>query len=77
MAIDPRSGTLFVNQMRLASVMKLIPRAEYDALPSKEPTYPRELYAMEGTPYALSRFPLLSPLGAPCTESRSALGGRF
>jgi quinoprotein glucose dehydrogenase len=65
-AIDPESGVLFVNQMRVPSVVTLVPRADYDALPSKEARYPEELYPMHGTPYALRREPLLSPLGAPC-----------
>ncbi|MCP4003968.1 MAG: pyrroloquinoline quinone-dependent dehydrogenase [bacterium] len=64
-AIDG-SGVLFVNQTRMPAVIKLIPRAEYDAMPDKTSTYPAELYPMKGTPYALSRFPLLSPFDAPC-----------
>jgi quinoprotein glucose dehydrogenase len=65
-SIDPRRGRLFVNQMRIAGFVKLIPRAEYDALPNKQPKYPEELYPMEGTPYAARRGTLLSPLGVPC-----------
>jgi quinoprotein glucose dehydrogenase len=65
-SIDAVSGVLFVNQMRMPSVVTLLPRDEYEALPSKEAVYPEELYPMEGTPYALRRGPLLSPLGAPC-----------
>lgn len=65
-SVDPGRGRLYVNQMRTASIVQLIPRAEYDALPSKEAVYPAELYPMEGTPYAARRQPLLSPLGAPC-----------
>lgn len=65
-SIDPVRGRLFVNQMRTVSLVQLLPRAEFDALPSKEATYPTELYPMEGTPYAVRRGPLLSPLGAPC-----------
>ncbi len=65
-AIDPTAGVLFVNQMRVPSVVTLVPRADYEALPSGEAAYPEELYPMRGTPYALRRGPLLSPLGAPC-----------
>jgi quinoprotein glucose dehydrogenase len=65
-SIDPRRGRLFVNQMRLAGFVQLIPRAEYDALPNKEAVYPEELYPMEGTPYAARRGPVSSPFGAPC-----------
>jgi quinoprotein glucose dehydrogenase len=63
--LDPERALLFVNQMHLAAVVQLIPRAEYDAL-APEPGYPLEYYPMAGTPYGVKRFPLLSPLGAPC-----------
>jgi quinoprotein glucose dehydrogenase len=65
-SIDPARERLFVNQMRLAGYVQLIPRADYDALPSKQATYPEELYPMEGTPYAARRGTLMSPLGTPC-----------
>jgi quinoprotein glucose dehydrogenase len=66
-SIDPVAGVLYVNQMRVPSVVTLIPREEYAALEARgEVTYPEELYPMEGTPYAVRRGPLLSPLGAPC-----------
>jgi quinoprotein glucose dehydrogenase len=65
-SVDPARGRLYVNQMRTASIVQLVRRAEYDALPSKEASYPAELYPMAGTPYAARRGPLLSPLGAPC-----------
>ena len=65
-AIDPNAQVLYVNQMRIPSIVQLVPRAEYDALPSKEAAYPMELAPMEGTPWALRRMPLLSPFGAPC-----------
>ncbi|MEQ8801321.1 MAG: PQQ-binding-like beta-propeller repeat protein, partial [Haliea sp.] len=64
-SIDPERGLLIVNQMHLASVVQLIPRAEYDAL-NPEPGYPLEHYEMAGSPYGVRRFPLMSPLGAPC-----------
>ena len=65
-AIDPGTQTLFVNQIRLPQVIQLVPRQDYEALPSKQATYPEELAPMEGAPYALRRSPLLSPLGSPC-----------
>ena len=64
-SIDPERGLLIVNQMHLASVVQLIPRAEYDAL-NPSPGYPLEHYPMAGSPYGVRRFPLMSPLGAPC-----------
>ncbi len=65
-SLDPANGILYVNQMRMPLVVKLLPRDEYDALPEKTVTYPNDMYAMTGAPYAVVRSPLLSPLGAPC-----------
>ena len=67
LAIDPGRGVMFVNTMRLPSVVRLLSREEYQTLDPADYGYPNELYAMEGTPYAVHRAPLLSPLGAPCT----------
>lgn len=64
-SIDPDRGIMLVNQMHLAAVVQLIPRAQYDA-GDFSPGYPLEYYPMEGSPYGVKRFPLLSPLGAPC-----------
>ena len=64
-SIDPRSRTLFVNQMHMASVVQLLPRKDYDTL-NPPAGYPLEHYPMTGSPYGVRRFPLLSPLGAPC-----------
>jgi len=47
-------------------VVTLVPRAEYEALDPSAFGYPNEIYPMEGTPYAVRRAPLFSPLGAPC-----------
>ena len=59
---------MYVNQMRVPSVVQLIPRDEYESIKaSGEWSYPNELYPMKGTPYAVRRGPLLSPLGAPCS----------
>jgi len=67
-ALDPRRHVLYVNQSRIPLVVKLLPREEYESLPEDErtATYPNDMYPMEGTPYAVLRGPLLSPLGAPC-----------
>jgi quinoprotein glucose dehydrogenase len=65
-AIDPGRRTLVVNTQRVATLIRLVPRAEFDAMfaESGPPKYGYE--PQEGTPYALERRPLLSPLGAPC-----------
>jgi quinoprotein glucose dehydrogenase len=65
-SIDPARHLMYVNQIHLAAVVKLIPRAEYDALDKTRYAYPNELYPQVGTPYAVARTPLLSPLGSPC-----------
>jgi quinoprotein glucose dehydrogenase len=65
-SIDPRSGVLFVNQMRVPSVVRLLPRAEFDTLDAGSVRYPEMLAPMRGTPYGLHIAPLLGPLGAPC-----------
>jgi quinoprotein glucose dehydrogenase len=65
-ALDPASGIAYVNAMRAPTVAKLIPRAEAEGLDYAGAAYPNELYPMQGSPYALSRGPLLSSFGAPC-----------
>jgi quinoprotein glucose dehydrogenase len=66
-SVDVAKQVLYVNQMRLPSVVQLIPRDEYEAIKdSGKWVYPNELYPMLGTPYAVRRGPLLGPLGAPC-----------
>jgi quinoprotein glucose dehydrogenase len=65
-SIDPESGVLYVNQMRVPAVVTLVPRAEYERLDPRSVEYPEQLDPMAGTPYGLRRSPLLSPLGAPC-----------
>jgi quinoprotein glucose dehydrogenase len=66
LAIDPGRGVLYVNHMRMPSVVQLVPREEYERMDRAAFGYPNELYPMRGTPYAVKRSPLLSPLGAPC-----------
>jgi quinoprotein glucose dehydrogenase len=65
-ALDPESGVMYVNTLRMPSVVRLIRREDYERLDPADFAYPNELYPMAGTPYAVLRGPLLSPLGAPC-----------
>ena len=66
-SIDPVGQRLFINQMRVPSVVQLVPRSDYERLKQSGIwAYPNELDPMEGTPYAVRRGPLLGPLGAPC-----------
>ncbi len=66
-SIDQDRSVMIVNTMRVATEVRLLPRAEFDAL------FPGDLQRIEapwepqaGTPYGLYRIPLMSPLGAPC-----------
>jgi quinoprotein glucose dehydrogenase len=65
-AIDPVAGVLFVNQMRVPSVVQLLTREAYEALDTSSVVYPEMIAPMRGTPYGLRIAPLLGPLGAPC-----------
>ncbi len=66
LSIDAGRGLLVLNTQRVATLIRLIPRAEFDArfAATGVPKFGFEPQA--GTPYALERLPLLSPLGAPC-----------
>jgi quinoprotein glucose dehydrogenase len=66
LALDPERGVAYVNAMRAPTVARLIPRTEAEGLDFAGAAYPNELYPMSGSPYALSRSPLLSSFGAPC-----------
>jgi quinoprotein glucose dehydrogenase len=64
-SIDPGRGILIVNTSRVASMVRLIPRAEFTGeMQSSKFGYEPAL----GAPYADLRMPLLSPFGAPCTK---------
>jgi quinoprotein glucose dehydrogenase len=65
-AFDPASGLLLARSTRVPTWVRLVPRAEFEAqFPDGSPAFGYE--PMAGTPYALQRFSLLSPLGAPCS----------
>ena len=64
-SVDAERGLFVANTSRAATKIRLIPRAEFDArFPDGPPAFGFEPQA--GSPYALERAPLLSPLGAPC-----------
>lgn len=60
LAYDGARGLAFVNVNSIAAIVRLVPRAE------AKPDLPGYT-AQAGTPYALSREILLSPLGLPCS----------
>ncbi len=69
-AIDRDRGLLIVNTSRMASVLRLIPRDEYDAAhraaaEAGEP--PPSWEPQMGTPFAMTRTFLLSDWGIPCS----------
>jgi quinoprotein glucose dehydrogenase len=63
-ATDPTRGLFIVNTTRLAHLVRLIPRAGYQAAHAAQPDV--EIGRGLGTPYATLREVLLSPLGIPC-----------
>jgi len=65
-ALDPESGLMIANQSHVALLVKLVPRAEYNALTQAGLKYPTEAYPMRGTPYGVIRAPFFSSFGAPC-----------
>ncbi|MCA9501797.1 MAG: pyrroloquinoline quinone-dependent dehydrogenase [Myxococcota bacterium] len=68
LSVDAGRRLLVVNNQRVATYIRLVPRAEYDAMVEERGGAPAFGFEpQEGTPYALERYPLLSPyLGAPC-----------
>jgi quinoprotein glucose dehydrogenase len=65
-SVDAERGVFIINTTRLATYIRLVPRAEYEKqFPDGPPKLGFE--PQEGTPYALERrFLLSSSLGAPC-----------
>jgi quinoprotein glucose dehydrogenase len=64
-AVDPERDLVIANTQRIATRIRLLTRDEVRAKYGEQtPDYGVE--PQEGTPYALERAPLLSPLGAPC-----------
>ncbi|MFO1401799.1 MAG: pyrroloquinoline quinone-dependent dehydrogenase [Steroidobacteraceae bacterium] len=69
-SIDAGRGLMFVNASRVANYVRLMGRAEADAL-GRKPQGLGGRYgdrAMFGTPYSVANPPFLSPLGVPCQQ---------
>ncbi len=64
LAVDPGRGLMLVNQSNLAFVVKLVPREQ--AQPARRAHGGFEYAPQRGTPYAMLRRALLSPLELPC-----------
>lgn len=62
-SVDPERGVALVNTSRLAFVVQLIPRDEFQ---QARKSGKGEFSRMAGTPYGMRREPLISKLGLPC-----------
>jgi quinoprotein glucose dehydrogenase len=63
-AVDPARGLLVANVMSIAFVVTLLPADQYESARRENPGV--EISPQTGTPYALRRERLISPLGLPC-----------
>jgi quinoprotein glucose dehydrogenase len=64
-AFDPVNQILYANVSRAVHIVKLIPRAEVEAL---KPPKGFDLGEQRGAPFAMTRRLALSPLGLPCNK---------
>lgn len=69
MSYDPSRRILVASMNRLAAMVRLIPRADYEAdrAKSKGERIFGEYNGMRGTPFAMYRTIIVSPKGVPCT----------
>ena len=72
-AVDPRTGILYVNTSQVVQVIRLIPRANYEAevqaatADGSDPSGNEAgFYAQEGSPYGIELFEWRTSLGLPC-----------
>jgi hypothetical protein len=63
-AVDPVRGLAITPTNRLATVVRLVPRAEFDAAAAAHPDW--QATPQRGTPYGMMRRTLRSPGGLPC-----------
>ena len=70
MSYDPVRGLLITNTNRIATLVKLIPREEYNKLRASGEgnRFKGEFGRQTGTPYAMYREHLRAPSGAPCNR---------
>lgn len=67
LAFDSERQLVIAAVNHLPTVVTLVPRAQLDAQRQSPQWAASEFAPQQGTPYALRREPLLSPLGLPCT----------
>ena len=63
-AFDPKTGLLIAPANRLAAVVRLVPREQFENHRKENPAW--ETTGQRGAPYAMSRQFLRSPSGLPC-----------
>ncbi len=66
LAFDPKSQTMYLNTNRAIHVIKLFPSEDFQSVKDANPGH--EISEQQGTPYAMRRDILLSPLGIPCNK---------
>lgn len=69
-AYDPQRKLLFVAANRLATAVRLIPRAEFDSARNGETgeRWGQEYGSQKGAPYGMARKTFLAPDGRPCNQ---------
>lgn len=67
-SINEEKGYLFVNDIRMPQIVKLISREQVDPSHLEPGHGVGSIYPMEGTPYVVDHSALNSPLGIPCNE---------
>lgn len=73
-AVDPRTGILYVNSSRVVQVIRLVPRASYEAEVREATNGSIEggneagFHAQDGAPYGIELFEWTNSLGLPCWE---------
>jgi quinoprotein glucose dehydrogenase len=66
-SIDEQRGVMMVNSSAIAQLIRLYPRTQQGkAGAAAANSHMAGMLAQEGTPYALTTFPMLSMLGIPC-----------
>ncbi len=65
-AIDPVRRAVIVNSTNLAFEIRLIPRESFEAEKAAGQAMVREFAPQAGTPYGMTREPILSPFFLPC-----------
>ncbi|MFD1911791.1 pyrroloquinoline quinone-dependent dehydrogenase [Halodurantibacterium flavum] len=65
-AVDPRSGILYVNASRIVQVIRLIPREEYDELAPEGGGNEEGFSPQEGSPYGIHLTDWSNWAGMPC-----------